>query len=568
MSHVTHISGAALFLCIAVLCLTAGMAAVRRSLFPESMSLTMALASSLADAMLVFLPYVLLRPRLRWTLWIALPALALLLYANIIFFRNYNDMIPGSLYSPSIATNSFVLDSALHSLRAADLVAPVLLGAVIAAYAWLRRQVLSQYFSKRFKLIYSAVLVILLMFCTAMTYRRISSYISSESLRQTIGYYTENWQRGYILMSDIYRDFGIAGYTANVLGSMVSTTPALTDSERALIESRLRQKPSDYLPAAAGIVDNNRAKNLVLIIVESLNSSIFDLPWLDSVAPFIASCARDTSALVVRDVMTQAWFGRSSDGQFILNTGLLPLNNEALVSRYAMASYPSLAKALKGYRSEEAIGEDGSLWRHTITSESYGYHRLNDKLQGDASRLMTDSATYAESLRIIDDMSRPFFLEITTLTMHPPFEVDSAADSLRLGDCLPGTLTAADRGYLTRLAYADRALQQFIAALGARGLTENTVIAITGDHEAGKTEISTLLQTDYVPFIVLNAGVGMSVSHPAEQTDIYPTLLDIMGAGDYQWRGFGSSLLRKDYRPVTDADRNLSARIIRAGYFR
>lgn len=239
------VNGNTAFLLTAVAALTLGFFLARRCLLGNQISAMTAIICGLADAMVIFIPYVFIRPRYRWTMWPVLAIIAALLYANIIFFRNYGDMIPGSLFSPAIATNSFVVDSALHSLHRADWIIVALIGAVVAAYIKYRKSILSATFSRRAKIVYVSACFALIAGCLAMSYRRISLYISAESPRQVLEYYPQNWQRGYILMSAIYRDFGITGYVANVAGGLTGSKENLSDADREAIKTRLQRQPQD-----------------------------------------------------------------------------------------------------------------------------------------------------------------------------------------------------------------------------------------------------------------------------------------------------------------------------------
>lgn len=50
----------------------------------------------------------------------------------------------------------------------------------------------------------------------------------------------------------------------------------------------------------------------------------------------------------------------------------------------------------------------------------------------------------------------------------------------------------------------------------------------------------------FTPFIILGAPVGIRYEKVMGQIDMYPTLLDMFGLGEYGWRGLGRSVLRDD----------------------
>ena len=101
--------------------------------------------------------------------------------------------------------------------------------------------------------------------------------------------------------------------------------------------------------------------------------------------------------------------------------------------------------------------------------------------------------------------------------------------------------------------YTDYAIGQFITFLRSQKKFENTMIVITGDHEGfgltrkplyehalGKDIIS---PERFTKLIVLNSPVHLRYEKVMGQVDLYPTLLDLLGADDYPWRGLGESIL-------------------------
>lgn len=58
------------------------------------------------------------------------------------------------------------------------------------------------------------------------------------------------------------------------------------------------------------------------------------------------------------------------------------------------------------------------------------------------------------------------------------------------------------------------------------------------------------MRTDCVPMIILNSGISLIRHEPMGQIDVFPTILDVMGADSYvlpqtamPYRGLGASLL-------------------------
>lgn len=93
------------------------------------------------------------------------------------------------------------------------------------------------------------------------------------------------------------------------------------------------------------------------------------------------------------------------------------------------------------------------------------------------------------------------------------------------------------RSYLACTSFVDSQVGRLLDALGARGLADNTVIVLWGDHgwhlgEKGITGKNTLWErSTRVPLIFAGPGVRAQsrTRQPAELLDIYPTLIELCG---------------------------------------
>lgn len=91
-----------------------------------------------------------------------------------------------------------------------------------------------------------------------------------------------------------------------------------------------------------------RRKNLVLIIVESLESWVIGAEIQgQEITPCLNLEAGDSTSWYAPKVFSQAGEGRSIDGQLLMTTGIYPTVNPVFSYGYPDSSYPSLAKELK-----------------------------------------------------------------------------------------------------------------------------------------------------------------------------------------------------------------------------
>ena len=132
-------------------------------------------------------------------------------------------------------------------------------------------------------------------------------------------------------------------------------------------------------------------------------------------------------------------------------------------------------------------------------------------------------------------------------------------------------LTTEYRNYLINCHYMDQQLEKYIAALRKSGVYDRSVIVITADHHAHYSvlnmeegEIS-----EELPLYIISGGIDAKEAWTGacNQLDVFTTLLDLFGLKP-AWRGFGHTLLKKDYHnSVSEQVQTFSEWMIRSDYF-
>ena len=268
------------------------------------------------------------------------------------------------------------------------------------------------------------------------------------------------------------------------------------------------------------------------------------------VTPVLNVLCADTANIVGRHMRRQVKNGGSSDGHFMYNTGLLPLEQRAVAMVYPDAHYPTLNQALQRPVTMHICGDQPALWNTQVTALTYGYHTFHGapELQPllKSSLWQWDKVIFEAATHYLDTISQPFVAQIITLGMHEPYNRTDVPESW-ISHC--GHYTPKLRNYLERTAVFDRELGLFLQRLRQQGLYDNSLIVIVSDHnELVDNEPSGRPSIDPdgrdCLFLVLNSGHGSYIERPFGQIDVYPTLLDLMGANDYDWKGMGYSLMR------------------------
>lgn len=237
-----------------------------------------------------------------------------------------------------------------------------------------------------------------------------------------------------------------------------------------------------------------------------------------------------------------------------------------------------------GERLRDAGWATAGVISHELLGARHGFDRGFDAWDESAvggHRAVTSGRVTAAALRWLDDerpADRPFFLLVHYFDPHYVYRHHPEHDRTAgyggplvpgmgiwaLRDLLSGgrhggrpRLTGADAGYLTGLyqeetAYTDAALGRLLDGLEARGLAAGTWVAVTADHGEEfmrhgwightRTLYDELLR---VPLVIApparlghgaageGAAAGTVVDEPVSLADLAPTLVELMGAGEW-----------------------------------
>lgn len=499
----------------------------------------------LGDAVVLLLPYWLLPPRLRKWMWTVPVVLTVWCFAQVVYNITYQEIMPYSSFLFTSNVSKVLIDSVIGLIQATALFTVFFTAVAWVVYRrWLRRAVEQGVpLRPRHKCaVVAASLLLAVVAQLATTYRIYYNDGTYTDFAEAVDeLYTRIGGRykGYFL------NHGFVAYTAYCAATAYE--PPMSEEDKTTIARYI----SNELPHYTDNTFSAGKPNLILIIVESLNSWAIDLR-IDGreVTPVLNSLVHDPSSIVALDMQGQVKNGRSSDGKFIYDTGLLPLLDKAVVMHYCDGPYPSLARALRGHKAIEICMDAPGLWNIEGTNKSYGFDQLyyqrqfKEKLVACGYR--ADELLLDEAAAIIKDCREPFFAQIVTASMHSPYDSPDV-DPTWISQSKQ--YTPQVRNYLERTAYFDHHLGIFLNRLHEAGLMDSTVVVIASDHtelvdddQRGRPSLSP--RGNECALIITGTGHGMFIDRTIGQIDVYPTLLDLMGANQYGWKGLGHSLLR------------------------
>ena len=511
------------------------------------------LLSVIADASLFFLLSLCFRGRWKLIVPVFPIFLSILILANCLHFRYFNDLISPSAYSSFSVFNQETFKGAILVSKSNDLLLFLFAIAPAIFFIIFRRNGLLIHNASKWFFISDIILLI----CSWATviYKLEKNYEANSNLLETI---SDAWHTTWNGWTYSYRCFNFTGYILRSIQHISSNSHLkLTDKDRKTIDRVLTDK---FKISKTKTIDP--PDNLILIVVESFPAKLIESEIVSTVLPNLSRFISDSCALYIPSKVIP-FQPNSSTAQFIYNTGLLPLREETVVLNYSVHDYPSIAKA-KDWHTLEVIGEYGGMWNHFQTSKSYGFDMLVDNVA--PIGIDQDSLIFNAGIMQLREMPTPFFLFLTTLSMHAPYNEKRVNHSLKSEDLY--TDINEEIEYYNRAHFFDHQLGLFLKELKKMGKFDNTAIVIIGDHPVPKNAGVNRLDDDRVPLIIINSPLRNLKTDLGTQADIFPTILDIIRVEyvykNIPYRGLGKSVFDIfSIETLTDEDFRVSEMIIK-----
>lgn len=525
---------------------------ITRSMFGSfsNQPLTKIFFNHLADAILLLAPCWVIKRRRTYT-FIILWLVAVWSFAQLLYYPTYRDVMPFSSFLLVKNVSGTLIKSTLGAITKKSLMVLLMPLLLHAYHWWLKRHSYSEATqpAKRHWWLFAASIaafIVLRLIITTSIY--LSNRQNYENLHDAFASrYTKFGGRhlNYIMHN------GVMSYA--IFSFINSIDTGVSDEDRQLAENFVKNNCPTYS-------DNNyktsiERPNLIFIMVESLNAWAVNLD-IDGqpVTPTLNALAADSTNIVCLNVISQAKNGRSSDGKFMYQTGLLPMLDRSVAMEYSNRTFPSIVKALKqrGYKAVEICGDEPSLWNVENMSVAYGfdelYHQPELKAELEAYDYKIDKVVMEYAAKYLPNIGKSFMAQIFTGVMHSPYDYNfEPATWISVSK----QYTPAVRNYLEKTHYFDQQLGIFLENLRRSRLYDNSVIVIASDHSEpvdddpnGRPSLSK--NGNECVFIVINSSHGKQINGPVGQIDIYPTLLDVIDLNDYPWKGLGHSLLRNN----------------------
>jgi glucan phosphoethanolaminetransferase (alkaline phosphatase superfamily) len=315
-----------------------------------------------------------------------------------------------------------------------------------------------------------------------------------------------------------------------------------------------------------------RPRNVIFVVLESVGTKYLSLygSRYDTTPNLVAESAH---ALVGKDCYAQASYTYHSF--MALNFSIYPGLPWCHAPWGGRPCPPTLAAILEARGWRTAYLHSGDLdWGATRWHlEGHGYGTIEDHHNFGCVPLTSwgteDRCVFERLISWIDEKpGQPFFALCWTDQTHDPYKLVPGFEQVDFFHGNPPRELAPELGrYLNIVHAADRQLGLLFAALRERGIADDTIVVITGDHGEGFRDPHdqrghgfTIYQEDVnVPLIIWNPRLfspGKRLTEVCGHIDLNPTIADLLGVSpSREWQGYSLFDPRRPSRAffLTDA---------------
>ena len=489
-----------------------------------------------------------------WFIFIGGFLLTFLLYANVVYFRFFSDFLTFSTLNQ--ASNVQSMGGAVSaSFKWYDFVyfldTIVYLFILIFKRSWLDKRV----FSKKFVPVVMAASIALFFLNLAF----------AETDRPEL--LTRTFDHKYLVKYLGPYNFTVYDGVKTIQNNQQKALASEDDLTRVL--NYTKQKNTEPNPEYYGIA---KKKNIIKIHLESFQTFLINKKVNGKeVTPFLNKLSTGNDDFrYYPNFFHQTGQGKTSDSEFTMDNSLYGLPQGSAYSLKGDNTYQSLPAILdqkEGYTSDVMHGDYKTFWNRDQIYKHFGIDKFYDATYYDMSDEnvvnlgLKDKPFFKASAEYQSKMKQPFYSHLITLTNHYPFTLNSEDASIDK----PNTGDSTVDGYIQTAHYLDQALEQYINDLKAKGLYDDSVIMIYGDHygisENHNNAMEKLLGEQITPakFTDLNR-TGFWLKIPgkngtvdetyAGQVDVMPTILHLVGIDSKNYLMLGTDMLSKDHNDV------------------
>ncbi|MNZ72683.1 Lipoteichoic acid synthase 2 [compost metagenome] len=263
--------------------------------------------------------------------------------------------------------------------------------------------------------------------------------------------------------------------------------------------------------------------------------------------------------------------GNTSDAEFVVNTSYYIPPRGAATMTYADKELPSLPKLLKAHGYDTATFHTNvvEFWNRGELYKALGFDRYYDQqFFGDEDTVFfgaSDEQLYSKTAEELDRMSKagkPFYAQVISMTAHHPYTIPEEKYRMTLPERYEKTFVG---DYIRSQNYADYALGLFIEDLKERGIWEDSLVILYGDHlglpiysldRDDKELMAEIYGREYsytdminIPLVVASSSITehKTFDQLGGQVDLLPTIANLLGYSLDDHIHFGQDLFNQTY---------------------
>ena len=489
-----------------------------------------------------------------WFIFIGGFLLTFLLYANVVYFRFFSDFLTFSTLNQ--AGNVESMGGAVSaSFKWYDFVYFIDTIIYLAILIFKRKWLDNRAFSKKFVPVVMATSVALFFLNLAF----------AETDRPEL--LTRTFDHKYLVKYLGPYNFTVYDGVKTIENNQQKALASEDDLTKVL--NYTKQKRTEPNPEYYGAA---KKKNIIKIHLESFQTFLINKKVNGKeVTPFLNKLSSGNQDFTYfPNFFFLTGQGKTSDSEFTMDNSLYGLPQGSAYSLKGDNTYQSLPAILdqkQGYTSNVMHGDYKTFWNRDQVYKHFGIDNFYDATYYDMSDDnivnlgLKDKPFFKASADYQSKMKKPFYSHLITLTNHYPFTLDEEDASIDK----PNTGDSTVDGYIQTAHYLDQALEEYITDLKKKGLYDNSVIMIYGDHygisENHNNAMEKLLGEKITPakFTDLNrTGFWLKVpgksggvnKEYAGQMDVMPTLLHLVGIDSKNYLMFGSDMFSKQHNNV------------------
>lgn len=478
--------------------------------------------------------------------------LSFLLYANILYYRFFNDFIT----LPTLTqTQNFgdVSGSVVALLKPYDILFFIDIIALICLLVFRTVKIEMKDMSRP---------KVAALFLMSLAISSANLSLAETDRPQLL---TRGFDRNYIV-----KYLGMYNYTIYdaVQSTKASAQRVMADSND--ITEVINFTSSNYAKPNPAYFGAGKGMNVIYLHLESMQNFLINYKLNgEEVTPFLNSMVNEQNTMYFDNFYHQTAQGKTSDAEFMLENSLFGLPQGSAYTTKGLNTYQAAPAILgqKGYSSAVFHGNSGSFWNRNEIYKSFGYNHFFDSnyFQMESEDLaeygLMDKPFYEESIPLLETLPQPFYTKFITVSNHFPYPINEEDASI-------APATTGDKSvdsYFQTARYADEALEQFFAYLKKSGLYDHSIIIMYGDHygisENHNKAMEKILGKEITPFessglqrvplFIRVPGLKGGINHEyGGQIDILPTLLHILGVDTKDNVQFGTDLLSEQHNEL------------------